>query len=220
MRRLQSVYWLEPAGSHGVWGLDDYHFLPFMFGSAQLCGKWQSIYIYIGYLADTDPKRVNRPQVSATTVYPRQGHSRRILPRLHVLCVHPLYQFGGSITARHPFIYLSLYIQVKTESLRWHSPMLDDISGVKTWEKVNQGMGKMYRAEVLGKLPIMQHFMFGQLLHFDGGSADAESEAMCGEHRHVHALGQERPLCCGMRIPSAFGASTEQQQTRHRLPFD
>lgn len=91
-------------------------------------------------------------------------------------------------------------------------------------------MIKMYKAEVLGKLPIMQHFMFGSLIHFEGGADQAEShEDDCG-HVHVQpqdgvfAMGQEYPDCCGIPVPSAIAAAAlaqrEGKQKSRPIPFD
>ena len=91
--------------------------------------------------------------------------------------------------------------------------MLDDISGVKKWSKVHEGMFKMYRQEVLNKLPIMQHFLFGSVLCFEGS---ADVDAITAQMEHVHAFGQERPLCCFIRVPSSIAAS----QSQKRIPFD
>ena len=53
------------------------------------------------------------------------------------------------------------------------SPVLTNISGAASWQKVTQvvlylmqGMVKMYKAEVLGKHPVVQHQYFGTIIPY------------------------------------------------------
>ncbi|KAJ2018613.1 Serine/threonine-protein phosphatase 2A activator [Coemansia sp. RSA 922] len=124
-QQLQRIYKLEPAGSHGVWGLDDFQFLPFYFGSAQFIGS-----------ETTPAASLDKGLID------REGDEYLYLQGIRFI----------SEMKRGPFFE--------------HSRQLYDISGVPRWEKVNQGLGKMYKAEVLGKFPVVQHLVFGSLLSF------------------------------------------------------
>ena len=184
MRRLQTIYWLEPAGSHGVWGLDDYHFLPFLFGAAQLA---------------------THAHMKPTLVHNRELVECYWKKYMYLECVN----FINSIK--------TVPGRCADEvSLRWYLPMLDDILAAKSWQKISDGMIKMYKAEVLGKLPIVQHFLFGELIPKPVGTHDSEHGAgdaddCCGPaHRNTWAD------CCGIAIPSAIAAS----QSRLGVPFD
>lgn len=78
----------------------------------------------------------------------------------------------------------------------------------------------MYLAEVLGKLPVMQHFLFGSILPYDGPpppDSSTKEDPNCG---HVHAsidgggVGQQQSGwgdCCGIPVPSAFAAAKAEQ---------
>lgn len=142
IRRLIKTYTLEPAGSHGVWGLDDHSFLPYLFGSAQYGPAITEIddTPVEGSLANApDPADV----VKAAAVERERGTN----------------MYFSAIG----FIY-----DVKKGPFWEHSPMLYDISGVRGgWAKINKGMIKMYMAEVLSKFPVVQHFYFGSLFSWD-----------------------------------------------------
>ena len=203
MRAVQGAYYLEPAGSHGVWGLDDYQFLPFLFGAAQL---------------------LEHPYIT-----PKAIHNALVLEE-----------------ERAEYLYLDQIAYVNSvknvDGLRWHSPMLDDISAAKSWAKIDAGMRKMFRKEILEKLPVMQHFLFGSLVPpVDGMSSEDEARAADEEDgargeggevkvftddagkRHVHAAVGWGD-CCGIRVPAAVGAEGEERKGGvrglRRVPFD
>ncbi|KAF1925064.1 Phosphotyrosyl phosphatase activator [Didymella exigua CBS 183.55] len=138
IRRLILTYTLEPAGSHGVWGLDDHSFLSYIFGSAQFSPPIETP-------ADMATEGSLRSAPSPGDVAKAAAVQRERGRNMYFSAVG--------------FIY-----DVKKGPFWEHSPILYDVSGVKAgWAKINKGMIKMYNAEVLSKFPVVQHFPFGSL---------------------------------------------------------
>ncbi|KAL2854432.1 Phosphotyrosyl phosphate activator protein-domain-containing protein [Aspergillus pseudoustus] len=142
VRTIIKRYTLEPAGSHGVWGLDDHSFIPYIFGAAQLAPA----------ISDSDPV----PEEGSLPDAPAPGGVAKanVVER-----------------ERRDNLYFSaigFIYDVKRGPFWEHSPMLYDISGIQAgWAKINKGMIKMYNAEVLSKFPVVQHFHFGSLFSWD-----------------------------------------------------
>ncbi|KAI9793158.1 MAG: Serine/threonine-protein phosphatase 2A activator 1 [Candelina submexicana] len=142
IRRLIKVYNLEPAGSHGVWGLDDHSFIPYIFGSAQFAPAISSL-----------------EQIPAEGSLPDAPDPAGVAKVNIVEAERNRNMYFGAVG----FIY-----DVKKGPFWEHSPILYDISGVRAgWAKINKGMIKMYNAEVLSKFPVVQHFPFGSLFPWE-----------------------------------------------------
>lgn len=128
VRAITTQYQMEPAGSHGVWGLDDYHHLPFLIGSAQLIGH------------ETDVcKPTDSYKMCDTATIPFNLFMDNVAYVKRTKCKHA------------PFHEVA--------------PVLSDLtSRSENWTVVCYTLMQMYKVEVLGKRPIMQHFYFGKYI--------------------------------------------------------
>lgn len=113
VRRLILTYTLEPAGSHGVWGLDDHSFLPYIFGSAQLTRA----------ITEDEPMplegslfRATKPSFIVKPEYVEEERKRNMY-----------------------FSAVGFINDVKKGPFWEHSPILFDVSGIKDgWGKINK----------------------------------------------------------------------------------
>jgi serine/threonine-protein phosphatase 2A activator len=113
VRRLILTYTLEPAGSHGVWGLDDHAFLPYIFGSAQF-----------------SPAITNPADVVTEGSLPSAPNPADVAKANRVERERKRNMYFSAIG----FIY-----DVKKGPFWEHSPILYDVSGVKAgWAKINK----------------------------------------------------------------------------------
>ncbi|GAM89349.1 hypothetical protein ANO11243_073860 [Dothideomycetidae sp. 11243] len=163
IRNLIKTYTLEPAGSHGVWGLDDHSFVPFIFGSAQVA-----------------------PPVSPGSPIPTEG-ALQDAPRPKYVTDEQGVRF---LAAQNMYFAAVTFIyEVKKGPFWEHSPMLYDISGIEAgWAKINKGLVKMYHAEVLAKFPVVQHLRFGSLLKWE---ADPSASAAAPSDDQGSAFGSQ-----------------------------
>ncbi|KAI5984718.1 hypothetical protein EDD15DRAFT_2201088 [Pisolithus albus] len=184
MHILQSTYWLEPAGSCGVWGLDDHHSLPILFGSTRLGGHK---YLCAKAIRDNEVIDELANDLSETTLALTGFSDTKLLS-------------GGT---RQCWTTFQVYV-VSQDTI--YSTLNHDASLLKigyTGDKVIAGTIRTYEAEVL---PVLRHFPFGSVLPYDGPPPPPETGNECTHGGHVREGWSD---CCGIPTPSAFAAAQE-----------
>ncbi|KAK9452984.1 Phosphotyrosyl phosphatase activator [Dipodascopsis uninucleata] len=179
IRKVIKKYTLEPAGSHGVWGLDDHFHLAYLIGAAQLRGIEEANEglgsAEISSTAPMPPPDISgKSSISMTmapgaTIPPINGSHKKKKKESEVTYYgmpRPSAVLNRAIVddlkdENEYFAAIAFIYDVKRGPFFEHSPILYDITGVPSWCKVHTGLIKMYNAEVLGKFPVVQHFGFG-----------------------------------------------------------
>lgn len=229
---LQDVYQLEPAGSHGAWGLDDYCFVPYILGAAQLSSQELGSSnggIGGGY----SPRQISDPMHKPPSVARERGTSgpRTTVPPADLLRFIPIpsastslglksrgslalsaaacsshssssSRGGGAVSPPFANLFSSAVARIhvlKRGPFNEHSPLLWDLSGtVQSWGKMYMGMRRMWMAEVLGKLPVIQHFFFGQHAYpWHGPTHFSSTTTTRDESRGPTTHAQSHPLLLG-----------------------
>lgn len=206
VKSLILIYTLEPAGSHGVWGLDDHFHLVYVFGSCQL----------IDYNMMGKDMKNNRSEEYAKVLNYCMG-----LTPSSVLNNETLEKYRVSNLYYNAISFIK---KVKSGPFREHSPMLYEISFNKSWVKVARGMLRMYYGEVLSKFPVVQHFYFGGVFYpwVDVDGIELKSSEGAGEDRiestHFTSTVFNEPIINprGSRLLS----QVNRKDRRSNIPFD
>lgn len=140
VRLLILKYKLEPAGSHGMGGLDDFQLLPFLFGSSQFCRRESFEFSFLFSEAERG------------------------------LCYSKALRFIHMDKAFPPSKYtykerIGKYntIELTEEPFSHHSITIYSLRAVP-FMKINKGMIKMYDAVVLSPYAVIQHFIPSEYL--------------------------------------------------------
>jgi serine/threonine-protein phosphatase 2A activator len=157
-----------------VWGLDEYQFFPFIFGASQLQGHprlrptsitsddtleaYANDYMYMDAVRFVRSVKKGPLHETSPMLYDISGVAtwKKVRP---LFCLEAESCFA---------LHLTL---TKIGHVRWMSCQ----TALQCWlpmrcahVQVNQGLFKMYQVELLSKLPIMQHTLWGSLLPFPG----------------------------------------------------
>lgn len=107
-------------------------------------------------------------------------------------------------------------LKVKSGPFHEHSNQLYNISGTATWSKINQGLIKMYKGEVLSKFPVVQHMLFGSLMSIAAFDSSKNPTKMKPDPptmgRPLPSLG--RALANRNMPPPAFSANSKPTENR------
>ncbi|XP_026685688.1 serine/threonine-protein phosphatase 2A activator-like [Diaphorina citri] len=218
VRRLQCEYRMEPAGSHGVWSLDDYQFVPFIWGSSQLFAFSSKNAVGPDHVYAIPKRQVlkdsDMKQWENSEAYHNSYHSKA---KKSFFCIHfiALYyepEIRPTTIQNHEREYSSMEVgridlflaciqyimKVKTGHFSEHSNQLWNISALPSWSKINQGLLKMYKGEVLAKFPVIQHVLFGSLIKFEPLQHDIRTPVMTARPLPPKFTSEfTKPLCDG-----------------------